>query len=170
MEALMATDKLVNEWGEKRLHLTLIGHKEKIYTQKVQSFIDSHRLNEYVSLLGEHKDVYKLLGQMDVGLMLTPFEAFGRVTVEYMMMKLAVIANDKGANQEIIENGKSGIIYGHDDHVALARAMKNLIDNDMLKNELAKNGRERAMKCFPSFKNTQHVYEVYLSLSSSFSR
>ena len=55
--------------------------------------------------------------------MLSKNEAFGRVTVEYMLQNLAVIASDAGANSEIIENGVSGLLYRLGDVDDLARKM-----------------------------------------------
>lgn len=166
LEALKAIDLLVNKWKYTQFHLTLIGFEEPIYAHKLHSFINNCHLSDYVTMMGERHDVKELLSKMDVGLMLSQNEAFGRVTVEYMMQNLAVIASDSGANLEIVEDGKSGRIYelGHEEH--LAEIMKYLLDNEQDILKYAENGKERAMKNFTSIQNTEQVYKVYQSLLS----
>ena len=121
LEALKALNILVNKWHIHNSHLTFIGFEEPIYANTLKEFVVKQNLNEYVTFLGERSDVNELLCHMDVGLMLSNNEAFGRVTVEYMMQGLAVIASDSGANKEIIEDRVSGYIYKLGDDKQLAQ-------------------------------------------------
>ncbi len=164
MEALEAVNLLVNEWGETRFHLSFAGIEEPDYTKRLHAYVDEHQLADYVSFLGERSDINRLLTKMDVGLMLSTNEAFGRVTVEYMMQGLAVIASDSGANQEIVEDGISGKVYRLGNPQDLAQQIKQLIENRQEMLQIAANGRERALNLFTSSKNTQQVYEAYQSL------
>ena len=161
IESLIAADILVNRWNVTRFHLSFIGFEEVEYTKKLRTFILEKGLSDYVTFMGECKDVSAQLCHMDVGLMLSSFEAFGRVTVEYMMHGLAVIASDSGANHEIIEDGFSGVIYRLSDCDILAKKMKIFIDNPELVQQYAQRGRARALQLFTSERNTCQVYEVY---------
>ena len=98
---------------------------------------------------------------MDVGLMLSKSEAFGRVTVEYMFNNLAVIASDTGANPELVNDRKTGYLYKLGDIASLADKMEQLINNRDLLMEMASNGYHYAIQTFPSEKNTTAVYELY---------
>ena len=164
LEALEALNVLVNEWGEKRLHLTLIGFEEPTYSKLLRSYLEERNLVQYVSFLGERNDVNALLCDMHVGLMLSGNEAFGRVTVEYMMHGLTVVASNTGANPEIVVDGTTGFIYQLGNYRELAEKMRILIENNYTLLQFAKNGRERALEQFSSIKNTKQVYEVYEQL------
>ena len=43
--------------------------------------------------------------------MSSPYEAFGRVTIEYMMAGLPVIGRNGGATPEIIKENETGMLY-----------------------------------------------------------
>ena len=166
MEALKAVDVLVNRWGMTDFRIYFIGFEEKEYSRDMQSFISGKNLSDYVTLMGERNDVSSQLSHMDIGLMLSSYEAFGRVTVEYMMHNLAVIASDSGANCEIVEDGRSGLVYQLGDVEQLARWMRLLATDKTKMVEMAVAGRERAMNMFTSLKNTEQVYQTYLSVVS----
>ena len=101
---------------------------------------------------------------MDVGLMLSRNEAFGRVTVEYMMQNLAVIASDTGANPEIIKNGLTGLLYHYGDAVHLAEQMLYYVENVDKMKEVAKEGMSHVHKCFTSTQNSLNIYSTYCEL------
>lgn len=102
IDAIKALDIVVNGHGVRNVHLTIAGRENPAYGVEMRRYITDHGLSEYVSMLGELNGVKDLLAKMDVGLMLSDNEAFGRVTVEYMHANLAVIASKSGANTEII--------------------------------------------------------------------
>ena len=68
-------------------------------------------LEKNVRFLGYQKNFYEKLAGYDCGIMCSRSEGFGRVTVEYMMAGLPVLASDTGANAELIENGVTGLLY-----------------------------------------------------------
>ncbi len=164
LEALEAVDILVNKWRYINFHLSFVGFEEHVYTRKLQEFVEANSLNSYVSFLGETNDVNAILSKMDVGLMLSKNEAFGRVTVEYMMQGLAVIATNSGANTEIVEDGVTGFIYHLGNVQELSSKMKSLIENKEKLSLFSGNGMKRAMDLFTSTRNTNQIYEVYKSL------
>ncbi len=166
MDALKAADILVNRWGMTDFHIYFIGLEEHEYSREMQNFIIEKRLSDYVTIMGESNDVSRVLCSMDIGLMLSSYEAFGRVTVEYMMHNLAVIASDSGANCEIVEDGRSGLVYPLGDVEQLAWLMRFLATDKAKMVEMAVTGKERAMNMFTSFKNTEQIYQTYLSLVS----
>jgi len=164
IEALRAVDLLVNQWGVTDFHLSLIGYEEKVCTALLRSFVAEHQLGSYVSFLGERNDVMDLLAQMHVGLMLSKNEAFGRVTVEYMMQGLAVVASSSGANPEIVDHGATGLLYNLGNAEELAHALKLLINDDAMRCAIAGRGQQKALRTFTSEKNTAAVNDVYTRL------
>ncbi|WP_289754867.1 glycosyltransferase family 4 protein [uncultured Duncaniella sp.] len=146
--------------GITNFHITLMGGCDVIYEENLKSYIRQNNLSKYVTLTGEVTDVLDRLSAMDVGLMLSHNEAFGRVTIEYMLSGLAVIASDTGANPEIIENGKSGLLYDKNSSASLANAMETLIKDTELRGKIALGGREKA-SYFNSERNSQLINNLY---------
>lgn len=162
MEVLRAVDVLIKELRVYDFHVTIAGFGvEGQYAHQLKQFSKGHSIEEYVSILGEIDGIAELASTMDVGIMPSHNEAFGRVTVEYMLQNLAVIANDSGANVEIIEHGKSGLIYPHDDYRSLAVNMTRLIQDRSQMTTLASCGRQRANAHFLSEYNTKAIFELY---------
>lgn len=164
MDSLKAADILVNKWGVNNFHLSFLGIEDAKYSQNMRSFIQEKNLVAYASFLGERGDVSTCLSHMDVGLMLSEFEAFGRVTVEYMMHNLAVIASDSGANKEVVEEGETGFVYQLGDYMDLARLMRIMIDDRKKMLEFSCKGNKRALSRFTSRQNTDLIYQTYLSV------
>lgn len=164
-EALRAAYLLVSKYGVRNFHLSFIGYEVHPYVDELHSFVEAHGLSEYVTFMGERDNVGLLLKGMDIGLMLSGNEAFGRVTVEYMMHGLAVIASDTGANQEIIANGESGRIYTSGRAESLAAAIHELVTDREQLLRLARQGRRRALELFTSERNTKEIFQIYQSLT-----
>lgn len=81
-----------------------------------------------------------------------------------MMQNLAVIASDTGANPEIVFDGETGLLYHSGDAKQLADRMRMLIeDRDMLL-RLSANGKQCALKCFSSVKNSDNIFNLYKTL------
>lgn len=166
-EALEAVNILVNEWGIKHFHLSIIGFKEKEYTAKLDSYIRQKGIEHYVTFMGECSDVGERLNTMDVGLMLSKNEAFGRVTVEYMMHGLAVIASDTGANREIVDDGVTGLLYHIGNSMELAGRMRDLMANPSRLSLYGTKGREKALEGFTSEKNSCQIFDIYCKLTGT---
>ena len=148
-------------------HLTLVGLWTQPYITELQHYINKNNLINYVTILHEIDNIHSLLAHMDIGIMPSNAEAFGRVTVEYMLNKLAVIANDGGANTEIIEDGVSGIIYPKGDAKKLSYKMQNLINNRKFIIQLAENGYLKANEKFLSRQNSKQIFILYKRLLST---
>ncbi|MEQ3234717.1 glycosyltransferase family 4 protein [Bacteroides cellulosilyticus] len=161
MEALRAIRLLVKE-GCFDFHLTIIGGADFLYLRQLEEFVTVNKLNGYVTFLGECDNVPERLSGMDVGLMLSKNEAFGRVTVEYMLQNIAVIASNSGANPEIIRDGETGLLYPLGQIEALAMKMRTLIENKSFMINTARNGQKYAMSHFISQINTKAVCEIFL--------
>ncbi len=161
MEALQAI-AILKEEGVQDFHLHLIGRaKDEHYLARMQAFIKAHQLEDCVSFLGVRFDVPQLLRRMDVGLMLSTSEAFGRVTVEFQMQQVAVIATDAGANAELIDHGHTGLLYPLGKPEELAACLRRLITDRATLLRIANEGKCHAMANFTSTINSERIFTVY---------
>ena len=163
MESVLAINELV-KGGVTNFHLNIIGQENKTYVNEMKKYICDHDLLNYVSFWGMRNDVPDILSKMDVGLMLSRTEAFGRVTIEYMMQNLVVIASDTGANPELIQNRITGFLYHLGDIMDLANRMKELILDKTLLKKVSETSRRYAIENFSSVKNSNSVFKLYKSM------
>lgn len=162
MEALRAAALLNKETPD--FHLNFIGNGDVSYISEMEEFILHHNLQDKVTFWGERNDVPRILASMDAGLMLSRNEAFGRVTVEYMMHNLIVIATNRGANTEIINDKVSGLLYEFGNYKALSTLMSTCIKGKSHIRRIAENGKHSALQTFTIEKNTSGIYKCYLRL------
>lgn len=168
MELIEAVNELANKRDIKNLHVSLIGSSDKDYAQRINLYVNENGLSEFVTMTGRRNDVPELLTKMDIGIMTSLHEAFGRATVEYMMAGLPVVASNGGANKEIIEDGKTGLIYKSGDPISLADKIQYLIIHPEEREKIAINGAETAVKRFSSQANSDAVYGLYKEILSSY--
>lgn len=141
--------------------LDVFGDGARSYEKKLRRKIHEYGIEHLVKFRGYQKDVSGCLSQYDVGLMCSRDEGFGRVTVEYMMAGLCVIASNTGANPELIENDESGLLYQYGDTFSLANAIKRCVEDSEFRRKLSEHGRLRANTEFTAIRNAMQVYDVY---------
>jgi glycosyltransferase involved in cell wall biosynthesis len=110
LDALRAIFQLKSE-GYSNIKLHLIGVEIDVYANILRNYIIDNKLDDMIVFHGHQTDINNLLQNMNLGLMTSNGEAFGRVTIEYMLKKMPVIASNSGANLELVKDGISGFIY-----------------------------------------------------------
>ncbi len=163
-EIVVAVNELVNNKHETDFHVTLVGIQIKQYTDLLLQYIKDFQIERFITFLPEVDGIQQLASKMDVGIVPSHAEAFGRVTVEYMLQNLLVIANNQGANTELITDGLTGMIYPIGDSIALADKMQKVIHNRQLLMSLSKAGCDHANAHFLSHANTKSIFELYKKL------
>ena len=141
--------------------LHIIGRGSDDYIDSLKRTVSSLGLDGHVKFWGFRYDVNDVLKDMDVGLMLSKREAFGRVTVEYMMNYMPVIGMNTGATPEIVTDGKSGFICPLDDADEIADRMYRFIMNPEILSSMGNYAREDAVKRFSLERNTDDIYRLY---------
>ena len=101
---------------------------------------------------------------MDVGILPSISEAFGRVTIEYMLHNLLVIASNRGANIELIEHGKTGLLYDIDCTDSLAELMLWCVQNKQTVLKIAEQGKNMAEKCYTAEINADNIMKIYTAM------
>lgn len=152
--------------ADERIYISLdiIGDGTKSYIKKLKSKVNRYGLQDLITFKGYLKNPREQLTQYDIGLMCSKDEGFGRVTIEYMMAGLCVIASDTGANSELIEDGKSGLLYQYGNTCFLVNAIRKCIDDTPYRCEMARHGYIRATQEFTAERNAMQVFNIYKSV------
>lgn len=163
LEAVKAVKHLIGI-GITNIKLYIIGNKNSDYANDICEYIDKNRLSNYIIMTGVRTDVDSLLCDMNIGLMLSKHEAFGRVTVEYMMHGLCVIASNTSANPEIINDGVNGLLYEYGDSNDLSNKILSILSKRETMRELSKRGLNDALENYRSETNSRRVFDLYESI------
>jgi len=164
---LKAINKVINEYGRKNIHLHIVGGYDQnnlSYFNSLLQYVKDNKLNEYVTFHGYIENIRDMLCTMDIGILASSYEAFGRVTVEYMMYGLVPIVSNSGANMEIVENAKTGLVFNIDDISSLAGGLVELVDSLELRRQLSQNAMNYARKNFTSEIYQNRIIELYKNI------
>jgi len=124
--------RAVGRLREKGLpvHLFLAGEVDRSYIDPVlKELSDSH---EWVSRLGIVKNMYELRNEMDIELVCSKSEAFGRVTLEAMLHSIPVVGSNRGGTPELIKHAKTGMLFEYGNIEQLEKCISDLISDDIL--------------------------------------
>lgn len=151
--------KILKEENNFDFVMNFIGDGDGAYYQAFLNFIEENELQQCTKLWGFQKDIEEILAQMDVGIMSSRMEGFGRVTAEYMLSGMPVIGYASGGTLELVNDGKTGLLYHTVEE--LSHHMLYFIKNIDKVEEMGRNGHVRAEAEFTVEKNADLVYEVY---------
>lgn len=155
LEALSICEKKV----KYQLLLHVYGNYKNDYGVYIKSLIQKLCIEENVIFEGFCKDINKRICNHDIGFVCSKSEGFGRVTIEYMLAGVPVIASNTGANLELIKNYENGILYEYNNPQDLAEKICILISNTSLINKIVNNARNYAVENFTLNKNVETIYE-----------
>lgn len=101
-----------------------------------------------IEFLGHVDDVMGVLSSADIFVHPSYHEGFGLSLVEAEMYSLPIIACTVGSIPEIVENGVSGILIPPKNAQELASAIRTLVGNPSLREEMGRAGRQIFLKKF----------------------
>lgn len=154
--------KILKEEDRFDFVINFIGDGDGGYYQNFLKYIEENGLQKCVKLWGFQENIEKILPQMDVGIMSSRMEGFGRVTVEYMLSGMPVLGYASGGTLELVNDGETGFLY--QTALELAHYMLYFIRNYDKIEEMGRNGRVRAEAAFTVEKNANMLYEVYQNI------
>ena len=135
--------EIFNELGKVRedSHLVIIGggpEKEKIESM----------LNKNIAFAGTVDNVNDYLRASDLFVLPSLAEGMSNVILEAMATGLPVISTKISSNQEIIDNGTSGILLDIEDRAGLKENIIRILGDSAFGDKLGQNARSRIVENF----------------------
>ena len=126
----------------------------------------------------DKKEVIQLYSHADVFCCPSIYEPFGIINIEAMACQTAVVASAVGGIKEVVVNGKTGLLIPLEQQNEapfepinpdkfsrdLANGINKLINDEDLRNSMAKKGRKRVEETFDWIAIAKQVEELYKSL------
>jgi len=147
--------------GHRNLHLSIAGPGKADYLEKL---ISKEQLGDYVSLLGTVNDMPSLRKRMDIELVCSVCEGFGRVTIEAMMSSNAVIGSNTGGTPELIRDGYNGYLYQQGNIQELADKIICFLEHPEEIERMGRNAYLFATEKFTRKRNAERIVEIYREL------
>lgn len=142
------------------ISVDIIGEGYWDYIYKIKKTIKKYSLYN-IHLLGYCDNMSPKLSEYDVGIICSKSEAFGRITIEYIRAGLYVIASNTGANPELIQHKKLGILYEYGNIKSLAKCIEHIFyHKDVLHTDHSTNN------IFTIEDYAENIYKIYQELLS----
>ncbi len=152
-------------------HLLLIGSAKFVarstrfdneaYLARLHGLIAAADLGDRVSWLGERDDAPELVRAMDILLLPSEEEPFGRALIEAMALGVPVLATNVGGPPEIVQDGREGYLLPPGDPAAWAGAIERIAETPELGAELGRAGRIRVEREFSARHHVDAMLDVY---------
>ncbi len=118
-----------------------------------------------VHWLGHVGDPGRLLQGSDIFALASVGEAFGLVLTEAMACGLPVVATQSGGIVEIVEDGETGFLVSALNSEAFAAALRRLIEDAHLREDMGDRGRARVAEMFTVNRVVSRTMEIYKSMN-----
>lgn len=122
--------------------------------------IDARGLKQKVLLLGHRLDISKIIASLDVLLMPSPNETFGRVLIEAMASGVAIVASAGGGVPNIVNDGTNGLLVRPLSAEDMAAAIAKYYRDPELRERLANTGLRCAHDIYDYRKVDEKLYHI----------
>lgn len=153
--------RILHEKGYSNIHLYLAGKGNLDFCKK-----DYEKISNYVHILGYVQDLVELRSdkKIDIELVCSKSEAFGRGTIEAMANGNPVIGSDTAGTKELIQNGVNGYLYRQGNAFDLADKIAKLADAPNLIAKFGRNGYDIYIKKFTLDHCVNGIEKIYETL------
>lgn len=82
---------------------------EQSYRRRLETLVEEQRLTDHLLFTGARRDVAQVLQAMDLFVLTSRHEGFGRVVAEAMATARPMVVTDEGAPPELVDHGRFGL-------------------------------------------------------------
>ncbi len=154
---LEAAEKIVQTLPDARF--LIVGDGE--YRKRLENQVKQLNLDENVIFTGNRKDIPEILAGIDLFVLSSVSEGFGRAVAEAMACAKTVVATKAGGLSEVVEDGITGRLVSPKNSTALAEAIIELLKDKKKAENMGIAGRKRVEKLFSIERNVKSIEELY---------
>lgn len=133
----------------------------------LEHFAQALEITDVVHFLGHRSDIQKILPQLDLVVLPSSYEGLPNVLLEAMAAGKPVVACRIPGVNEVVEEGKTGILVPSKNPLELARAIRTLLDDPIRRVNLGDAGRRRVHQEFSVRRMVDAYAQLYSSLVAS---
>jgi len=136
-------------------------HPDTKYPGEILSFIRHNHLDGCVIMTGFVEDMNGFYNAIDLFLLPSFREPFGRVLIEAMATEKPVIASRVGGVPEVVDNEINGFLVNPHDADSWCECIDKLINDKSLRVQLGKAGRRKVLEKFTLGNITSKIVSMY---------
>jgi glycosyltransferase involved in cell wall biosynthesis len=146
---------------DPQYHFVIVGHGAQ--RKNLEQLINQLELKENVTFTGLHKNPAEVISAFDIAVVPSRREAFGIAAIEFMRMKVPVIASPVGGLLEVIKHNKTGIFLDDLSADSIAHAIHSLMQDNSLREQLIENA-ELSSRKFDGTEQLKQITDIYKKL------
>ncbi|MFH0792911.1 MAG: glycosyltransferase family 4 protein, partial [bacterium] len=149
---------------EPRLHFLIVGDASlhtRDYDVRLRRDAKNLGLENHVTFLPFTRDIARIYAALDLNLLISDDEGFGRVIVEAAAYNVPTIGTRIGGIPEIIKAGNSGELIALDDVDALANHLVKLARDDARRQSLGDAAKATLLERFTIAKHVEAMEQVF---------
>lgn len=131
------------------------------YLEELKLMVNQLGLKDNVIFTGFVSDMRELYAALDLLVMPSKVEPFGRPFIEAMAMEKPVVGTRAGGAVEIVDHGVTGILVPPNDVKAMSESIIKLVTDKKAAEEMGKAGRLRVERLFSVEENMKKTEEIY---------
>ncbi len=131
------------------------------YFKKLKSLVEELNLKKEVIFTGERSDIPEVMKAIDLLVLASWEEPFGRALIEAMAMEKPVISTNVGGPTEIIEDGVTGVLLPPNNPRVIARTVIELASNRKKSEEMGRRGRAEVQRRFNTDTHVTKMFAIY---------
>jgi glycosyltransferase involved in cell wall biosynthesis len=132
--------------GDERVRFLVVG--DGPLRESLEAIARRLGVDRRVVFTGFRTDTADIAGELDISVLPSLSEGLSNVLLESMAAGVPVVATRVGGTPEIVDSGQTGILVPPADPLALAQAIRSLLDDGDLRARLGAEGREHVRREF----------------------
>jgi len=156
---IQAVTQLLAQGYPLRLHIVGEGPAR----QHLETEIQQQQVTEHIIFTGavNQDQIMTFYRQADLFVIASFAEGLPIVLMEAMLMEIPCITTHITGIPELIKNGQNGLLVPPSDTQALIEAIIYLINNEELRLQIGKAGRQRVLEQYELKKNTEQLATIF---------
>lgn len=130
----------------------------------LEALAASLELSDRVLFLGDRRDIPAVLAALDISVMPSSSESLSNVIMESMAAGIPVVASRVGGNSELVQEGKTGLLFPSGDEAQFAAALETLLARPELRKQFGGSARDRALAEYTIPRVRDRYQDLYRSL------
>lgn len=141
---------------------------EGLLKEELEQLTKELNLEEDVIFTGFRKDVLEIISILNVFVLSSYLEGLGTALLDALALNKPVVATAVGGIPEIVKNNETGILVPARDSKKLAQGIIKLIEDKILANELAENGKIHVQNfdVRKMVEKTEQIYQEVMQVSA----
>ncbi len=156
---IKALGLLLKETENVRLRIAGTGREHEY----LKSFAKSSGLDDYIEFVGfvTREEICELLSSSDILILPSRTEIFPNVLLEAMAVGVPVIASNVGAVNELIRDGRDGLLFDSGDVFQLKEKIRFMMSQPDLACQFVRSARQRIEEEFTFDEHLRKTIELY---------